>query len=359
MNNRLIRHILANGNINDWDKLAKLFDIKSGKVAEQIWKDFLTKGPNSGTTEESKFPQNMRVKKVWVTPQGKIGTSYEIDNGYGVNSDSMLAIAKVLTKKWKATKKSKASGIDVLVVSDLHAGAVVKALDDVIKTQEFNVGILEEYLGQIVTEVNSRNNKEVHVIIPGDIIETFTAFNHKDTWKNVSSYQGEVIILIYELLTRFLEQIDNLHTVYMVEGNHDRMTSDKQGNNRKGIVQVVSHFINKNSNINVEYHPFLLSKEIDGINYIVTHGDLKAQGQYNKFLFKYGKQGMFNVILSGHLHNFQVKESDIDFAHYIMPSLFTGNFFSEALSYNNEPAYMFFKKHNKSVKFEYLPCNYS
>lgn len=356
MNDKLIRHILANGNTNNWNELAKLFDIKSGKEAEKIWKQFLAKGPNAGGT---KFPSNMRVKKIWVTPGGKVGKSYEIGDEYGIDSDALLSIAKVLKHKWKAPKKAKGTGTEVVVVSDLHAGALIKALDETIKTQAFNSEILEKYLGQIVVEVNSRNNKEVHVIIPGDIVETFTAFNHKDTWKHVSSYQGEVIILIHEILERFLSQINNLHTVYMVEGNHDRMTSDKQGNSRKGIVQVVSHFLQKNSNINVEYHPFLLSKVIDGVNYIITHGDLKAQGRYDTFLFKYGKQGMFNQIISGHLHSFQVKKSDIEFAHHVVPSLFTGNFFSEAMGYNNEPAYMIYKQHNSSVKFEYVPCNYS
>ena len=41
-------------------------------------------------------------------------------------------------------------------------------------------------------------------------------------------YGGNVVIMAYEIIRKFLSQINNLKEVYMVSGNHDRVTSSNK-----------------------------------------------------------------------------------------------------------------------------------
>jgi predicted phosphodiesterase len=303
---------------------------------------------------------NLKVNKVWVTPGGKVGASFQAGSNYGVTDEDIQRIHKgLLLKEWTSAKEQLETNKAVVCVSDLHSGALVSTIVDVKKTQEYNYSKLTEYLDIVVQEINNRKLSEVVLIMPGDIIESFTAFNHSDTWKNIETYQGDAIIIVHKILRDFFSRIINLKEVYMIEGNHDRMTAKKESNSRKGIVQVVAHFLNEQSEIPVHYHPWIDSFEYDGLNYIMTHGDVKPwkgkQNSRGKFLFKYGKQGIHNVIVTGHYHSYTILDSDLDYTHISCPSIFTGNYFSESIGYNTHPGFLIMKNTRTKPAIEYIP----
>ena len=307
--------------------------------------------------------EGMTITKVVKTPFGDPYVTFE--KGKEENSINLEDIQKrikginlIPNLQLKSSEKK-----GLITLSDFHAGAFIKSLEETLLTPDYSLNILEQYLQEVSNKINNYCFKEVRIQIPGDLIESFTAFNHSDSWKSIEKHSGEIVIAIYELLVKFLSTINNLKVVYMVEGNHDRITKQKEQNSRKGIVELVSYFINQNvSSYKVTYHPFILSFEYDGLFNIVTHGDFKPykKTSYNKeaegkFLFEYGKQEMFNVLYTGHYHGYSILSQSSNYLHVQAPSIFTGNFYSESNGWNNVPGFLVTISENNLPKIIFEP----
>lgn len=295
------------------------------------------------------------IDKVTTNPHGGKWIKYKKQPGF--SKEQIRELSTEFDFKPFKSIKVKGTGIGVIDVSDIHTGAVVKAFYETVKQADFNSNILTHYLDYAVNIINSYGFKEVHLMLPGDIIESFTGFNHRDTYKNIEAHQNEVVILAYEVLKRFFVGIRNLKKVYMVEGNHDRITMQKDGNSRKGVVEVLAYFLNENGSVPIQYHPFLLGTEIDGMYHICTHGDFKPfqKSGYDSFFFKYGKQGMYNVLRTGHYHSFNVLQQTPEFLHYQCPSIFTGGLFEETIGYHSVPAITVTQNVNGIANVDYKP----
>lgn len=384
--NKLIRDILKNGKTLTWLEYAKKYKIRPdssdyirSKAANDKWRAYLRKEKrnmvlkkktiknkkgNWKTYVNDPFPveqdvTDLKLSKVWITPEGRVGKSYSNSFMYGIEEkqfqELIASVGALSLHKSTSNNFSGNSKKGTIYLADLHIGAFIKALDEVVHTQEFNSSILSDYLNNVVSIVNAHNYEEVHLFIPGDVVESFSAFNHRDTWKHIQYYQGEIITASFSILKHVLSSINNLHTIYMVEGNHDRMTAAYEGNSRKGMVEVLAFFL-KESGFPIKYHPLLIGEEIDGIYHIMTHGDLKNTTDYDKFLFKNGKQGIFNLVMTGHFHQFGIIKYDKAFIHVSCPSIFTGNFYSEAMNVNGIPAFLIIENNGKGKpKINYIP----
>jgi len=388
MKNNLIQYLLNQDTRElTWKQLAEKFNVSGSSLndkannAHKQWSDFLAGINTQGLSLEvvkQKFKEGelvwetkqrvntntpditgMNITKVTKGPYGS-WTTYTKDKGYGLTEDQIKELRDNFSLTPFVSNKTSGSGIGVVDVSDIHSGALVKIFSEVVKKKEFNVDILINYLDQVASIVNAKKYKEVHLFIPGDIIESFTGFNHKDTYKNIEAHEGQIIIIAYEVLKRLIGNINNCTNVYLVEGNHDRMTSKKGGNSRKGVVEVVSHFLSENSNVMINYHPFLISAEIDNIFHICTHGDWKPwKRSYDSFFFRYGKQGMFNVLKTGHFHRFNILAQNPEYLHYECPSIFTGGLFEEFLGYGTIPSFTILENFNDICSIEYKPLKFT
>ena len=385
---KLIKYLLEQDERKlTWKELALKFDIEGvsindkAKNAKQLWDNFLSslqdknlklqivkqKYKEGELVWETKQvtdisvpdTEGMSIKKITKGPYGS-WTTYTNDAKYGLNEDQVKELRdKFSLTPFYSQAITEGSGIGVVDVSDIHSGALVKIFSEVVKKKEFNIEILINYLDQIAEIVNEKKFKEVHLFIPGDIIESFSGFNHKDTYKNIEAHQGQIVIIAYEVLKRLIGNINNCTNVYLVEGNHDRWTSNKEGNARKGIVEVVSHFLSETSNVKINYHPFLISAEIDNIFHICTHGDWKPWKKgYDSFFFRYGKQGMFNVLKTGHFHRFNILEQNPEYLHYECPSVFTGGLFEEFLGFGTIPSFTILENFNDICSIEYKPLKF-
>lgn len=387
----LIVHLVAQGGFNPsihhWPTLAEQFGIKStvsdkprahGRVARNKWSNFL------GTARGMEFksatldkegnvvsfkmgramerPEMPPVKDedwVWQTRDNKTGggwTHYKNSKVYGLSESQVSNVSSKLGKLKFSAKQTNGSGVGIVDISDLHTGAVLKYASETIKTPEFDISILTDYLVEAAQIVNSYNFKEVHLFLPGDIVETFTAFNHRDTWKNVQAFQGGVTIIAYQVIKALVANIPNIKCIYMVEGNHDRLTADKEWNSRKGIAEIIAYFLKENGNVDVKYHPWMIAEEIDGMYHMCTHGDHKPFIK-NDFWFRYGKQGIYNVLRTGHYHGFNVLRQTQDNLHYQCPSVFTGNFFSESIGFDAVPGITICQNRNGVPQLDYRPLS--
>jgi predicted phosphodiesterase len=209
------------------------------------------------------------------------------------------------------------------------------------------------------------NYKEVHVLFLGDMIESFTGLNHKNSWKGLQKGMigAEVIKFSVNVLhEKLLSKINNLKDVKLVAGNHDRLTSDKAEDTDGGACDLISFGLELRG-YNVEFHPTVISAEIDGINYILLHGHKGISRKATKDLcWDFGKKGMYNVILEGHLHSIIqklsvnlkgkfniIKDDSVDHIRMNARSLFTGNGFSEDLGYTSNAGFSIITNNGKGL----------
>lgn len=262
-----------------------------------------------------------------------------------------------------APLKSKSKGkIIVVSLADLHIGAYV---DNLVKTKKFSIGTVIELLEQSAILVNEYNAKEVHVRILGDLIESFTGLNHKNSWKGLQKGMigAEVVKFATKIIhENFLSKIVNLKGVSIIAGNHDRVTSAKDEDTDGDAANLIAWGLEM-IGYNVKFNPFVLSEVIDGINYIDLHGhDFISRKSTKDICWDYGVQGLFNFIREGHLHStieklsvtqvskFQtIKDDAVDHRRMNIPSFFTGNSFSERLGYTSNSGFIVSYNNGKGV----------
>lgn len=245
----------------------------------------------------------------------------------------------------KPLTKGDGNRIGVLTIADLHAGLKISKANKVVNTPDYNIEILKNYLAEISERVNSLHYKELHLVILGDLVESVTGYNKLETLKEMEYglTGGNLIIVAYEIIHKFVLSLKNVKKLYMISGNHDRLTPDKAMDKDGGAAQLVAYMLGKT--IEIEWHPIIMNTTIDDISYILTHGDHNlSKGDLGKIFFEYGKQDMYNVMLSGHWHIrksskiFQEKNTImVDTRKYraiTVPPLTTGNRWTEEMGYS-------------------------
>lgn len=250
----------------------------------------------------------------------------------------------LFTEKLKKTSKLGVTGknwettdTEVVILADLHVGAVMK---DSKLIPDYNVKILEAYLEKIALQVNA-GGKRIHVVILGDFIESFTGKNKKDTWKNIELHGMEAVLTTFDLLYHFFSSIHNLEKVYMISGNHDRITDDGESDPYGNVVLGLHGMFKRTSSLPVEYDPLIMSNEIDGIQYIFTHGNyLKKKNNAAEIVIDYGNKDLFNLIIGGHLHSRMVSADKLKLRDITAPSLITGTPYEERNNWNSLAGYL-------------------
>jgi len=249
----------------------------------------------------------------------------------------------------KAVKLSKApdpiQGKDIVAaIADLHIGAEVKGLRI---TRDFDNEILRGYLSKVAQYVNAQNAQRVTLVKLGDIIESLTGLMHPNTWKSMQGgmYGAKVVIAAYEILMEFIGQINNLERICGVGGNHDRIGKKEIEANGE-IAELIFYMLKQSlPDIEVVYDHSIVVKELYGINYLFCHDD-KAFTQKNKvgeLLFHYGDKNLFNMVVGGHLHSRITQLDGVRSRKINIPSLFTGNRYSEDLGYSSTAGFCIFE----------------
>ncbi len=257
---------------------------------------------------------------------------------------------KSLQLKSSEVKKDR---VGVLSISDIHIGADVH---DLVKTPDFNIDVIVKHFAKIAEETNKLKYSEVHINFLGDYFESISGLNHLNTFKSLGKgmYGAKVIQLGVELIGNFLRLINNVKGVNIISGNHDRMTPQSDVDNEGSAADMLSYCLQMVfPNLPIKYHTYVLSEEIDGICYLLTHGHFKMDKKDGAKMVKlYGSKDLFTLWLSGHIHaretskvfhskqvNFHninaVSMDEISYRKIILPPIFTGNYYSETLGYTS------------------------
>lgn len=241
------------------------------------------------------------------------------------------------------------SNTAVLALSDFHIGAKVQAIGN---TPDFDVKTVVSRLQQVASEVNEQHYDEVYVCLLGDFIESFTGLNHASTWHELETkgHGTNVVILAYTIIRRFLTSMDNVCGVYIVSGNHDRISQKLDGDPQGSVASLLSFMLAENTPLDIRHNPLILGVDIDSIYYLLTHNHYNvSKGDLGKVFWEHGRQGMYNVMLGGHWHARKgsrvystTTEKQVDQANYrqiAVAPLFTGNFYSESNGWNSTAGY--------------------
>lgn len=334
---------------------------KDGEIISKIEKlvpDNLISIPENH--EIKRVSTNVSTKQQWVITE-------PIKEKVFFEEKTFEEIKEILTNELSQlikveTKIVKGKETGVLVIADLHLGAYI---DGLVNTKNYSIPILVEYLENIVSIVNDFNYIEVNVLFLGDMIESFTGLNHKNSWKGLQKGMigAEVIKFSINILhEKLLSKINNLKLVKLVAGNHDRLTSDKDEDTDGGACDLIAFGLELRG-YNVEFHPTVISCDIDGINYVLLHGHKGISRKATKDIcWDFGKKGIYNVILEGHLHSIIqklsvnmrgkhniIKDDSVDHIRMNARSLFTGNGFSEDLGYTSNAGFSIITNNGKGL----------
>lgn len=334
---------------------------KDGEVISKIEKlvpDALIDIPNNHIIK--RVSTNVSTKQQWVITEPIKETEF-------FEEKTIEDVKEILAKEFENIVKFETTfvggnKIGNVIVADLHLGAYI---DGLVNTRDYSIPILIKYLETIVSNVNLMNYKEVNVLFLGDMIESFTGLNHKNSWKGLQKGMigAEVIKFSVNILhEKLLSKINNLNHVKLVAGNHDRLTSDKDEDTDGGACDLIAFGLELRG-YNIEFHPTIISTEIDGINYILLHGHKGISRRATKDIcWDFGKKGVYNVILEGHLHSIIqklsvnlkgkyniIKDDSVDHIRMNARSLFTGNGFSEDLGYSSNAGFSIITNNGKGL----------
>jgi hypothetical protein len=269
---------------------------------------------------------------------------------FGDELKSALLDHLPIIEKYRISRIPEPYKIDCIAatITDLHIGAQVEGLR---ATQDYNNEVCKAKLKEIAEIINQQGAKEVHINILGDLIESFTGLNHPNSWKSMQSkmYGVTVVIEAYKMLLEFLCSINNLTQVNSVGGNHDRPTASNKEETNGEIAELINFMLSESlKSIKFTYNHSLNAQVIDGINYILVHGD-KGHSKDSKIgtlVFNHGKQDMFNLVLAGHLHSRITGCDSSKYRKITVPSVFTGNAYSDDLGFSGTAGFIIISNRN-------------
>jgi len=270
---------------------------------------------------------------------GQIAIEKLIDELY----DDLNILAPIITRIESKcdTGHENAPDTIVAVIADLHIGSRVEDLN---VTTDFNLDILKQRLTSVAEKINKIGAKHVKLAILGDLIETFTGLNHKNTWQSIDfgMYGAKVVKTTIELMMEFFGMIHNLEEINGIGGNHDRMTSDNREDTKSQVAEIIFYMLEKlyGHVIKFKYSPLVIHKEYDGISYLFTHGDKKVIRNGLEGMIEHGDPGNFNLILQGHWHTRQTKADHPKYKWLSCPSIFSGNWYSESNGWQTQPGFL-------------------
>jgi hypothetical protein len=239
----------------------------------------------------------------------------------------------------------------VLKWADLHFGAHIRNL---LLTKDYDSKILEKGLLRSVAETNNFGFKKVHVHINGDLIESFSGLNHINSWMSMDPEEigPKAVMLCTSLLHRALSKIDNLGIIKIVAGNHDRTSKANDEDVKGGAAELIAWGLQL-MGYEVEFHPYVNTHLVEGINHINLHGDKGISKRSTKdIIWDYGIKGVYNFVFEAHLHSLiekmsvsqrekfkVIRDDSIDHRRMHLQSFFTGNYYSETLNFNSNAGY--------------------
>lgn len=232
----------------------------------------------------------------------------------------------------------------VAAVADLHIGARVENLA---LTPDYSPEKVRHLLDQTARRINEAKPTDVTLVFVGDLIESFTGMNHQNTWHDVeyAMIGARLIKEAMSVIEEFIAKVDNVRQILCVGGNHDRIPASKKDDPRGQVAEIIFYLLDRlyGGQIEIQYSDLVLSKQIDGLQYVISHGDKNAIRDGRQAVIDHGDSKLFNLIITAHVHNRRVNEDQKSYRWYAVPPIFTGNQYSEDNGWHARPGFQTFE----------------
>ncbi len=235
------------------------------------------------------------------------------------------------------------------IVADLHGGADVKQSFNL---PAFNWNILEKKLSDVAEDTNQRKAAKVSVVINGDLIETFSGMNHPDSWQGISEHNGygfEAVIKLADLLSKWIQTINNIHELIIISGNHDRFHSSNKEDVEGSVARMIAYILRGQygKHFEVDWQPLIARRKVGGCGYLFLHGHTGLSKKKEGLPTQYGFNGAYNCVFLGHLHTRKVLADTLTYRIVHVPSIFSGNRFTKNGGWSTLSGYTFAYSVNK------------
>lgn len=305
---------------------------QGGKSGERIWEEKNDSAFFQGVTREPITKKERAVEisgadlSIWecdhwlwnswgmTNGEGEYHTNFQVKVWFKKRVPSSDEFYEALTKYIrKHTKpvvfkpKKKAGGLidvdGIWAMSDFHLGLV---------NENNSVEALCNRLNIIADFINRSGRMRNHIFLGGDLLESGagTLMHTSQIFEIIPELTGvSGIRAFYELFKKhFLQRLEvPLSSVFIVAGNHDRTAKNSSDQSPFGsMAEVLYHFLNDNlpDEIDVRYDFDQLQTTIQGIDYILTHGDNKSAQNLAMMIQDHGDPlADYHVLIKAHYHS--------------------------------------------------------
>lgn len=205
-------------------------------------------------------------------------------------------------------------------ITDWHIGYIINNCNG----NNFNWEIANERINKYISEckkyIELYNIRQVLVISTGDMIEN--SYMRETQAHNCEFLQSMQIHkatkLIYSLLVALAEDCNVIFGG--IAGNHDRMSGDKKKNYEgdNANVLITEHIkdlvdvsgCERISILDTNYNDSEINITVCGLSCKFIHGDRYKNGKYNLSKIISRDNQFYDLIFSGHLHNFSIESEN-------------------------------------------------
>ena len=219
----------------------------------------------------------------------------------------------------------------VVCLSDWHIGFTNNDYHNGGYNYDTLVDRLEQFIAETIETIKERNINDVTVFFIGDLVEHVNMRDVNqafDTEFTLAEQISKGTRLLADVLDTLREYTPGSLTFGMIGGNHDRMQGNKNqkiyNDNVAYIVldtllMLKEQDVLKGINIIDNLHDiYTIRHTVANKNILVNHGDgLKGKGNHiNKFI----ETEPIDLLLTGHVHHFSVKQEDFNRMHIVASS---------------------------------------
>lgn len=251
------------------------------------------------TNAEGNSYTNYQVKLWFVKRKKKISQYYD-------------ELADYIKKSTKPTKFSEAKGTinvaGVWAICDTHLG---------LNNEGNGVDELCRRFNLIADVMNIAQRTSNHLFIAGDLLESGAGtymhatqvFEAIPELTGASGVRAFWVIFEKHLLSRLTVPITSIS---IVAGNHDRTAKDSKNASPFGSMAEIFYYFLKDNvpGVEINYNYEVVTKTIDGICYILTHGENAAAKNLAMMVHDYGNiKADYHVLITAHYHSRKSKHA--------------------------------------------------
>lgn len=250
----------------------------------------------------------------------------------------------------------------IVLLSDFHVGNVTTDMSN-----KYNFEVLKSRLNHFidttVKEIEDRDISNVTVYFVGDLVEHINMRDVNQAFETEFTLAEQIskgTRLLIDILNALSDVVTGELRFGIIGGNHDRMQGNKnQKIYNDNIAYVVldslllfqeNGLLNGVDIIDNREDIYTIRDTFGGKSIIINHGDgLKGKGNHiNKFIL----DSHIDLLITGHVHHFSVKQEDFNRMHIVASSPMGYNNYAKELHLSKtKPSQqlLFLNKENKDI----------